>query len=240
MEEENLMIPSIGYYHSSIAFQDDESTLCFFVRNDDYACLPKYFLEFEENGFFFGGRAEVKALEPTEEVDVPMTLLHKQSRTVDDIPNETIVLLKDESGKIIKRSDWSNSFSWFMHKFSDLIPKRHIETDDYHDISPPLNMLVLGPLGMGKTCFIQVLLTLLQKNRDAIETVNDLVVGTFVDGGHVTKEFRLHSLLGTEYEEFLQIWDTFGMSEETYNGNEIDILLDGLMSEEGILAATVV
>ena len=95
------------------------------------------------------------------------------------------------------------------------------------DDSKKFNIYVFGMQGSGKSSFINSLYTFVSD-----KVVNDIVTVSGTDNEHVTTQLRFCNFeKGTGLED-LRIWDMVGLTEETYQADEIDKIIDGMRAPD--------
>ena len=85
--------------------------------------------------------------------------------------------------------------------------------------SDRLNILLFGLAGATKSSFLNSVFTLL--DRDQTQIIHKAISGG--SGDHVTVKLERHQLEGTN----INLWDCWGLTQKTFKGNELDMILDG-------------
>ena len=200
------------------------------------------------NGNFFieHKRVKLKALQPNESTTLEVPLEFNAAATDKDLPSQFILCITSLDGAEMWRQSFPLSMGQYMGDFENAIPKREILVKDKNDrlmkVPAPVNIMIIGPAGQGKSSFAQNIFTILQKYPMCESVVRSLTVGNYSRetsqeqqrAGHMTVEFNLYgSESMNERYNNLGIWDTPGISLNTYQGDEMRNLLNGLISKQG-------
>ena len=193
--------------------------------------------------FFAHERVEMKELEPNEATVIRVPLEYDCEATDKDLPQYFDFSFKTKDDAVeVASSRVKLSIGQFMGDFEQAIPKREIIVRDSNGalrkVRAPVNILVIGPAGQGKTAFIQNIFTLLQRDPLNSDVMRNLTTGNFRGvEGHATLEFTRYGLAdtGDPKYDFLGIWDTPGLAENTYQGNEMEMILNGCLPSEGVV-----
>ena len=94
------------------------------------------------------------------------------------------------------------------------------------------NILIFGLFGAGKSSFINTLHTLFGIGRDGNVGPDAIVTNAAVVGsGEEHESTSLRATYPCGKDSGWRIWDTWGLSEETYNGNQLTTMLNGLLAD---------
>ena len=100
----------------------------------------------------------------------------------------------------------------FVGKFSKVKPHPNCGSDR-------INILLFGLAGSTKSSFLNSVFTLLNNNQSQI--LHKAISGANVN--YVTVKLERHKLEGTN----INLWDCWGLTQKTFKGNELDMILDG-------------
>ena len=245
-EEMHFPVFACVFYERSYCSirKDDSPSLTYAITNAGNSKSPPCWVSVREHGGFFidHRRVQMEALGANETTVVTIPLEYKGDGIDKDLPEFFTLTFASMEG--LELFTWTTKLSigQFMGDFEQAIPKREIIVRDSNGalrkVRAPVNILVIGPAGQGKTAFIQNIFTLLQREATNSDVIRNLTVGNFRGGkGHATLEFTRHGLAdtGDPKYDFLGIWDTPGIAENTYQGNEMEMILNGCLPSEGVV-----
>lgn len=148
------------------------------------------------------------------------TMYDKQGgiRCAEDIQEDVkLTYYNPDSGNVYVTANYSSWMSFW--------------TDKLRAVKPAIaglqrfNIVIFGLFGAGKSSFINTLMTLMSDGTHVV--TNHAMIG---DGEeHTTTTLRKTNPVGDKGG--WAVWDTFGLSEQTYKGAELKLLLEGLLAD---------
>jgi len=133
-----------------------------------------------------------------------------KGRTIRDIPPTIHLEIKDDSSQTV----WAGNVSLQIGYFTKSLTLYPIKDD--------LNILLFGLAGATKSSFVNSILTLLSRE---MKIINSAAYG----GGdrHATTSFGRYRLSNAIPKLKVNLWDTWGLTPKTYQGNELEDIIGG-------------
>jgi predicted GTPase len=186
------------------------------ITNQTDKALPRDTrIRYLKNDHYGTTSAHVGIIEPYSDKEVYLTLRPEGGANIRTLSAEFTLSLESKVANLIKQGFKKTKLCSFT---GDL--KCYNEDAASHE---PLNILIYGAMGGGKSSFIQTCLTMLSPNDKPLQFVTS-VGGT---GAHGSKNLRMHDLPGLN----CKLWDTWGLNNKTYKENELQIIVQGLLPD---------
>ena len=196
-------------------------------RNVDCDCSVN------SGSYFLGDKAMKVSLGPKESKTVDLPMCYNAKRRDADIPELSYVTVKCDNGT--HTITFSNHIGQFIGGLENCIPKRKIRyknnANQIVECEAPVNIMIIGPAGTGKTSFLHNLFTLLANDPMSPVIQRPFLVGEFE--GHATTEYRRYEIPNPKYKKNFAIWDTVGITANTIQGPTMPFLLNGCLSDKG-------
>ncbi|KAG2393332.1 hypothetical protein C9374_006863 [Naegleria lovaniensis] len=200
------------------------------LRNSTSNTIPKKSIfRFVGNEYFdFGRHVIAEDIEEDEKYKFTIELEPLDNRTIKDLEETLPYELLDSTKKhqLFKGAVniWASDFC------GDLITFKPIDV-------PLLNIGLFGTMGSGKSSFFNCIHTLLE---GSVETNNQFSTPAIAGntGDHVTTKMCRYNLpeMWKDHEQLSKLryvlWDTFGLTNETYNNNEFTMFIEGKLPHE--------
>ena len=167
-----------------------------------------------------GVSTPVPTIRPGTTEIVPFVVKSRYHMNIEDIPSTILVVLKRKDGFEIAHTAFRTDMSEFVSALGAPI------FDPNKFSVSQFNILLFGPKGAGKSAFINSVHAMTQSYSDG-EAMKSFVP---VHGGkdHCTVHYnKIGGLIDLPFA----FWDTWGVSEERYNGNELEMIMKGQLPE---------
>ena len=160
---------------------------------------------------------DVATVQPGETASVEFLLDADHYVHIKDVPAAMPFKLVDKSGGPLGTFSGSFDMSWLRGSLE--APQFDPKPFDL----PAFNVLLFGQAGSGKTSFYNSVQRMLQSQTDGFAGVNvEPVLG---GQEHVT--LNLKRLASAHSSLPLALWDTYGLAHNTWQGNELEMLMNG-------------
>ena len=157
----------------------------------------------------------VPTISPGETKFVPFLLDSPYFVKIADIPRTTSYKLVSSDGKSLGQASANMDISWFK----GVLGAPHFDPSKY--TREHFNLLLFGEAGSGKSSYYNSILRMLQSATDGFAGVNIEPALGGLD--HVTLGIKALDVPGLP----VKIWDTYGLAHDTWQGGELEMLMDG-------------
>ena len=173
-------------------------------------------LWYSGSGFESGVYVSAPKIAPGDVKAVDMVLSSRWVMHIESIPRTLVFDLKRADGSVIARVQGDTDISWFVGALGPPV------FDPTEFLLKRFNVLIFGPKGSGKSAFINSVHAMTQSFSDG-EAMRAFVP---VHGGAEHCTVRYSAIEGM-IDLPLAFWDTWGVSPARYNGNELELIMNG-------------
>ena len=186
------------------------------IKNQGSKPLEGSRLWYTGRGFDTDRFYHVPNVQPGKSTVVPVELSSRWHMDIERIPEVIMFDLKEENNRRIAKTHSGVDLSWF----TSALGPRVFDPQPFR--LPRFNVLIFGPKGSGKSAFINSVHAMTQSYADG-EAMRAFVP---VHGGgdHCTVRYNaIEGMVGLP----LAFWDTWGVAPGEYNGNELELIMQG-------------
>lgn len=185
------------------------------ITNQGETPLEGATVRYRGDTFNNGVAFPVPKVPPGKTVTIPIVLEADHYVSIDKLPSATEFHLVSKTKGRLASFTGTTDMSWFKGTL------KAPQFDPTKFDLPVFNVLLFGQAGSGKTSFYNSVLRMLQSQTDGFAGVN--VEPTLGGQDHVT--LTLKRLEGSELP--LALWDTYGLAHNTWQGSELEYLMNG-------------